>query len=193
MKVIFATSNKGKAKEVKDLFKTTKFEIYTMSDIGDNSEIEENGLTFEENAMIKAKFIFDKYKVPVIADDSGLIVEQLNGNPGVHSARYAGDKCSYDDNNRKILYELIQFPEPHNAKFVCTAVYYDGKNSIVTNGELSGIIINEFKGNNGFGYDPIFVPENSEFTLAEMSLEEKNKISHRAKAFNNLKDMMIIK
>ena len=193
MKVIFATSNKGKAKEVKDLFKTTKFEIYTMSDIGDNSEIEENGLTFEENAMIKAKFIFDKYKVPVIADDSGLIVEQLNGNPGVHSARYAGDKCSYDDNNRKILYELIQSPEPHNAKFVCTAVYYDGKNSIVTNGELSGIIINEFKGNNGFGYDPIFVPENSEFTLAEMSLEEKNKISHRSKAFNNLKDMMIIK
>lgn len=193
MKVIFATSNKGKAKEVKDLFKNTKFEIYTMSDIGDKTEIEENCLTFEENAMIKAKYIYDKYKVPVIADDSGLIVEQLNGNPGVYSARYAGEKCSYEDNNRKILYELVQFPEPHNAKFVCTAVYYDGENSIVSNGELSGIIINEVKGNNGFGYDPIFIPENSEFTLAEMTLEEKNKISHRSKAFNNLKDMLIIK
>jgi non-canonical purine NTP pyrophosphatase (RdgB/HAM1 family) len=192
MKVIFATSNSGKAKEVKDLFKNTEYEIFSLSDFGDKSEIEENGHTFEDNAIIKAKYIYDKYKVPVIADDSGLLVEQLNGNPGVYSARYAGEKCSYDDNNRKILYELVQFPEPHVAKFVCTAVFYNGENNIiVSNGELNGIIINEFKGSNGFGYDPIFVPESSELTLAEMTLDEKNKISHRSKAFNKLKEMMV--
>lgn len=194
MKVIFATTNKGKAKEVKDLFKNTGYEIFSLSDFGDKSDIEENGHTFEENAIIKAKYIYDKYKVPVIADDSGLLVEQLNGNPGVYSARYAGEKCSYADNNRKILYELVQFPEPHIAKFVCTAVYYDGdSNIVISSDELTGIIINEFRGANGFGYDPIFVPDSSELTLAEMSLEEKNKISHRSKAFNRLKEMMIKK
>ncbi len=187
MKIIFATGNKGKLKEVKKLFLDTEIEIISLNDLGFNEEIEETGKTFEENAFIKAETIYNKYKIPVIADDSGLIVELLDGQPGVYSARYAGENATYADNNKKLLKELELFPQPRFAKFVCCAVYVDNNNRITANGELQGEIIKEYKGENGFGFDPIFRPLNNPVTLAEMDLSEKNKISHRAKAFEKLK------
>ncbi len=191
--ILFATGNKGKAKEVKQIFKNSGFDILSLSDISFKEEIIEDGETFEDNAFIKAKAIYDKFKVPVIADDSGLEVDQLGGRPGIHSARYAGENCTYDDNNRKLLDELKFFDEPHPARFVCCAIYYDGQNKIVESGELKGNIISEKKGDKGFGYDPVFVPENYDKTLAELELEEKNKISHRAAAFKKLKESLVKK
>jgi XTP/dITP diphosphohydrolase len=188
MKLIFATGNKGKLKEVKKIFSNTKYEIISLDDLGFTGEIEETGKTFEENAFIKAETIFNKFKIPVIADDSGLMVKQLDWRPGVYSARYAGENATYDDNNKKLLEELKPFPQPHLAKFVCCAVYVDEKEKISVTGELEGEIIKEYKGENGFGFDPIFKPFDFSQTLAEMKLNEKNKISHRAKAFEKLKE-----
>ncbi len=189
-KLIFATGNKGKLKEVIKIFEKTEYEIVSLYDLGDVPEIIEDGDTYEANALIKAKAIYEIHKLPVIADDSGLSVEQLNGEPGVYSARYAGENCTYDDNNKKLINDLSKLEEPHNAKFVCAAVFYDGKNIKNTFGELQGKIVSEFKGTHGFGYDPIFIPKDSNRTLAEFSSEEKNKISHRAIAFNALKDLL---
>ncbi|MFC2133344.1 RdgB/HAM1 family non-canonical purine NTP pyrophosphatase [Bacteroidota bacterium] len=185
--LIFASGNKGKVKEVKNIFADTVFEIRSLYELGDVPEIHETEDTFEGNALLKAKTIYDIYKIPTIADDSGLSVEQLNGAPGVISARYAGENCTYDDNNHKLIKELKSFPEPHTAKFVSCAVYYDGKDHITVIGEFTGRIIGEFRGTNGFGYDPIFIPDGFEKTLAEMTLDEKNEISHRARSFNKLK------
>ena len=189
-KLIFATGNKGKLKEVKKIFNNTDYEIISLYDLGEVPEIIEDGDTYEANALIKAKAIYAIHKVPVIADDSGLSVEQLNGEPGVYSARYAGENCTYDDNNQKLIKELARFDQPHNAKFVCSAVFYDGENIERAFGELHGEIVSEFKGTHGFGYDPIFVPKDSDRTLAQFSSEEKNKISHRAIAFNTLKNLL---
>ena len=190
MRIIIASGNKGKIKEVRNIFSNSTFEIISLEEIGYNEEIEENGNSFEENAFIKADTIYNKYKLPVIADDSGLSVEQLNGNPGVYSARYAGENATYDDNNKKLISELENLPKPHLAKFNCYAVYVDDKNRIAVSGELPGEIISEYKGSNGFGYDPIFKVDGYIETLAEMSLEDKNKISHRAKAFEQLKEKL---
>lgn len=192
MKIIFATQNKGKAKEVKAIFAKTKYEIIFLYDIGNKIDIEETGSTFQENAFLKAKTIYNIYKEPVIADDSGLAVEQIEGRPGVYSARYAGEKCTYEENNLKLIAELYNLPDPHKAKFISYAVFYDGYNEIEAVGELPGQIINEPRGTNGFGYDPIFIPEGYEQTVAEMEFEEKNKISHRAKAFNLLKEELLL-
>ena len=172
-KLIFATGNKGKLKEVEKIFSNTDYEIISLYDIGDVPEIIEDGATYEANALIKAKAIYEIHKVPVIDDDSGLSVEQLNGEPGVYSARYAGENCTYEDNNNKILKVLNSYPTPHKAKFVCSAVFYDGENITRAFGELHGQIVSEFRGDHGFGYDPIFVPDGSDKTLAQYSSEEK--------------------
>lgn len=189
-KLIFATGNKGKLKEVKKIFENTEYEIISLYDLGDVPEIVEDGSTYDENALIKAKAIYEIHKVFVIADDSGLSVEQLNGEPGVYSARYAGENCTFDDNNQKLIRELSLLEKPHLAKFVCSAVFYDGKKTLTALGELHGEIISEFKGNHGFGYDPIFVPKGSNRTLAEFTSDEKNLISHRAIAFEQLKETL---
>jgi len=186
MKIILASNNKGKVREIKSIFEKSPFEIISLYDLGNNIEIEETGSTFSENAFIKAKAVFEHYKEPSIADDSGIMVEQLDGRPGVFSARYAGPNCTFEDNNLKLIKELSNFPEPHKAKFVCTAVFYDGKNIIEAVGELNGIVINEQRGTEGFGYDPIFIPDGYSKTIAELNFEEKNKISHRAIAFKRL-------
>lgn len=191
MKIIFATGNEGKLREVRKLFEDFDVEILSLKDLKDTTEIIEDADTFEGNSLIKVETIFGKYGIPCIGDDSGLIVEQLNGMPGVHSARYAGENCNYEDNNLKLLHELKGYPEPHLARFICCAGYYDGRTKITAEGELRGKIINEFRGSNGFGYDPLFVPEGYSITLAEMSPEEKNKISHRARAFQKLKRELI--
>jgi XTP/dITP diphosphohydrolase len=189
-KVVFATGNKGKLKEVRQIFGNTKIEIISMNELGDIPEIVEDGDTFEDNALKKAKFIYNMFKLPTIADDSGLAIEQLGGEPGVYSARYAGEHCTFDDNNNKVLGQLKDFPEPHNAKFISYAIFYYGNIVERAVGVLRGTIINEKRGGEGFGYDPIFVPEGFDKTLAELSLEEKNKISHRADAFHQLKRIL---
>lgn len=142
-KLIFASGNKGKIKEVKGLFENSGFEIVSLYDLDNVFEIEETGTTFYENSLIKAKAVYDIYKVPVIADDSGLEIEQLEGRPGVYSARYAFEGCTYEDNNNKVLEELKDMPEPHNAAFVCCAIYYDGFRDIHQFGKLPGRIIKE--------------------------------------------------
>lgn len=191
MKIIFATQNIGKAKEVKAIFANTSIEIISLYDLGNNIDIEEHGSTFSENAFIKAKVVYDIYREPVLADDSGLSIDQLDGRPGVYSARYAGVNCTFEDNNLKVIDELKSHPEPHKAKFISCAVFYNGKNKIEAFGELPGRMIMEQRGTNGFGYDPIFIPEGYNQTISEMDFEEKNKISHRAQSFNLLKEKLL--
>lgn len=190
-KLIFASGNKGKIKEVKGLFEDTGFEIVSLYDLNNPVEIEETGTTFHENALIKAKAIYDIYKTPVIADDSGLEIEQLDGRPGVYSARYAFEGCTYDDNNNMVIGELKDLPEPHKAAFVCCAIYYNGITDIHEFGKLFGRMIMERRGDNGFGFDPIFVPDGYDITLAEIGFEEKNRISHRSRAFQALKQRIV--
>jgi len=191
-RVIFATGNPGKAREVKDIFKGLDIEIISLLELEDVPEIIEDADTYEGNAKIKAKVIYDKFQMPVISDDSGLSVDQLEGRPGVHSARYAGENCTYADNNRKLLKELENFHEPHQAQFICCAVYYDGNEYTSVFGKLNGKILSEPRGENGFGYDPVFVPDdlNGKYTLAELDLDKKNQISHRFRAFKQLKEKL---
>ena len=184
--MIFASRNAGKIEEVRHILKTGNIKIVSLLGIEAAPEIIESGTTFEENARIKAEVIYEAFRIPVISDDSGLAVEQLNGRPGVYSARYAGENATDEENNIKLLGELSGFPEPHNAKFVCSAVYYDGKNWLSTQGEIAGQVIKSPKGQNGFGYDPLFLPSGYNTTTAEMGSDLKNKISHRAVAFNKL-------
>lgn len=191
MKLIFATQNAGKAKEVKAIFADSEIEIVSLYDLGNDIDIEEHGTTLRENAFIKAKTVYDIYKVPVVADDSGLEIEQLGGRPGVYSARYSGENCTYEDNNIKVIEELKDFPEPHKAKFISYAVYYDGSKEIEAVGELPGQILKEQRGTQGFGYDPIFIPDGFEKTISELDFEVKNQISHRAKSFALLKAKLI--
>jgi XTP/dITP diphosphohydrolase len=185
-KIIFATKNGGKFREVKKLFEGKDIELISLNDFDNIPDIDENGNTFIENATIKAMEIYKLFKRPVIADDSGLSVEALNGAPGVVSARYAGGDASDKENNFKLLKELEKFEEPYKAKFICASVYYNGKELISACGEMHGKIIKEARGSNGFGYDPLFVPDGYILTNGELELSEKNKISHRAKAFNEL-------
>lgn len=188
--LIFASRNNGKIKEVKDILSVTGLKIISLLDLNDDEDIIEDGITFEENAVKKAAHVFNKYKIPVIADDSGLVVDQLNGQPGVHSARYSGTNATDELNNQKLITELTLLPEPHHAKYVCSAVFFNGENYLTSEGEEKGIIILDAKGSNGFGYDPFFIPENYSVTMAELDPSEKNKISHRAKAFNKLKEQL---
>lgn len=189
--LLFASGNQGKLREVRKIFEGTKFNIRSLSEFENVPDIIEDGDTFEVNAFIKANTIYKLFGIPTIADDSGLAVDALSGEPGVHSARYAGENCTYEDNNKKLLEELSSVHAHHSAKFICCAVYIDDINKKAVEGILKGEIISEFKGQNGFGYDPLFLPEGYDKTLAEMTIDEKNKMSHRSKAFNNLKDEII--
>lgn len=189
-KIIFATKNLGKLNEVRDIIGEKEIELLSLSDFNNLAEVVEDGNTFEENAIKKAKFFFEKYGLPVLADDSGLVVEQLNGEPGVYSARYAGENANDGENNKKLISKLLELPEPHKAKFVCSAVYFDGKKLVKSEGEIVGQIIHKPRGKNGFGYDPLFLPHGYDKTTAELELEAKNKISHRSKAFRSLFKMM---
>jgi XTP/dITP diphosphohydrolase len=190
-KLLFATKNNGKFKEVSHIFGEEYFELLSLNDFNNVGEILETGNTFMENAALKAEYVFKKFHFPTIADDSGLVVEQLNGEPGVYSARYAGANVTDDMNNKKLLSKLLDFPRPHKAKFVCSAVFYDGTDFVKTSGEVFGQIIDQPRGKNGFGYDPLFLPEGFDKTTAELDLDEKNQISHRAKAFKSLLKLII--
>lgn len=190
--VIFASQNKGKVAEVKKIFEGIDIEILSLSDFDEKFEIIEDGLTFEENAKIKAKAIYDRFKMPTLGDDSGLVVDHLNGAPGVFSARYAGEDATDKMNNDKLIQMLKPLEEPHTARFVCSAVYYDGNDFLCTSGAMEGKIVLSPKGDNGFGYDPLFIAEGYDKTNGELSLDEKNMISHRAKAFKNIRKKLYL-
>lgn len=190
-KIIFASGNEGKLTEVRKILSELNIQIVSLSDVDFIGEIEERGKSFEENAKIKAIEIFNNYKLPTIADDSGLVVEQLNGEPGIYSARYAGIDSDDEANNIKLLKNLSNKPEPHRAKFVCSAVYYSGEEIYTTDGEINGKIISKASGTNGFGYDPLFVPDGYSKTMAELNPGIKNSISHRFKAFDQIKQHLL--
>ncbi len=190
-KIIIATTNQGKLKEIKKILKDLPFVLLSLDELENVPEVVEDKDTFVGNAEKKAVEIYNVFNIPVIADDSGLAVDQLNGQPGVYSARYAGENASDRENNEKLVSQLKRLPSPHPARFISVAVYFEGNNYITASGELSGEIILNPKGHNGFGYDPLFIPEGYSSTLAELSFEEKNRISHRAKAFNKLKEKLI--
>lgn len=188
MKLIFASGNQHKIEELNNKL-GDKYEVISMKEAGFHGEIDEPGVTLEENAKIKAQFIHDLFKTNTFSDDSGLEIEALNGAPGVYSARFAGPGCTFDDNNKKVL-QLMLGKENRRAKFrtvihlIFKGVHYSFE------GAVSGEIIANNRGLSGFGYDPIFIPDGYEKTFAEMSLEEKNKISHRAKAVDKLVDFL---
>lgn len=192
MKIVLASKNSGKLKEFNYLFKNTNFELIPISEFT-NEDIEETGTSYEENAFIKAKFASDISGLPSLGDDSGLEVEALNGEPGIFSARFAGEKGNDNLNNNKLLDEL-SLEKDKSAKFVSILSFLHPKLkiSLFSYGELFGKIIEPPRGKGGFGYDPIFQMKNSEFTLAEISEDERMKISHRTistlKMINLLKE-----
>lgn len=184
MKLVFASNNKHKIQEIKQLLPET-FEIVSLEDIGCFEDIPETADTIEGNAILKADYVTQNYGLPCFADDSGLEVEALNGQPGVFSARYAGEQKNDEDNIQKLLTEL-QNHSNRKAQFkTVIALNLNGEQHLFT-GIIKGQIISEKRGTNGFGYDPVFVAENSDKTFAELSSEEKNKVSHRAKAVKEL-------
>ena len=187
-RIIFATKNAGKVRELSQLLEKYAIEVLSLLDINYEGEIEENGLTFEENALIKARAIAMEYKATVIADDSGLCIDALNGEPGVYSARYAGEACSDDANMDKVLEELRDVPEDERtARFVCALAIVDKNgNETVMRGTCAGKISRVKRGSEGFGYDPIFYLPQLNKTMAELSKDEKNALSHRGNAFKKL-------
>ena len=192
-KIILASNNQGKIKEVKQICSDMNVEIMSMKEAGIDVDIEENGTTFEENALIKAEAIMKLTGEITIADDSGLEVDYLGGEPGVYSARYMGHDTSYDIKNQAIIDRLEGVEEKdRTARFVCAmaAVFPDGRH-FTTRGTMEGIIGYEIKGSNGFGYDPIVYLPQYQKTSAELSPEEKNKISHRGEALEKLKVQLV--
>lgn len=189
--IVIATRNKGKAKEFEALFNKKGYAVQTLLDYPEVSDIEETGITFQENALLKAETIAEQFETLVLADDSGLKVKALHGQPGVYSARYAGEEKNDAKNNAKLLNELADVKdEDRAAVFHCSlALAMPGKNSLVVDGEVAGKIIGVPRGENGFGYDPLFYLEDKKKTMAELTEEEKNKISHRAVALENLESV----
>lgn len=184
MKLVFATHNLNKVKEIKTLL-PEHFELLSLTDIGCNEPIEEYGKTLEENAWIKARFVKMKYGLDCFADDTGLEVESLDGAPGVFSARYAGEEKNANNNMDKLMSELKN-KDNRSAQFkTIIALVYNGLETQF-DGVVKGKIIDKKKGAAGFGYDPIFMPEESNRTFGEFSMDEKNKISHRSRAFKKL-------
>ena len=182
MALVFATNYQNKLKEVKSKLKA---EILGLADIHCTEDIEETGKTFEENAFIKAKYVLDKYGYDCFADHPGLEVKALNGAPGVYSARYAGEHGNAEANMNKLL-ENLKGIDNRKARFVTVICLINKENTLYFRGEINGTIINEKRGDDGFGYDPIFVPDGFNRTFAEMTLEEKNKMSHRALALEKM-------
>lgn len=188
-KIIFATGNQGKMKEIREILADLDAEILSLKDAGITADIVENGNSFEENAQIKAKAICELTGEIVLADDSGLEVDYLNKEPGIYSARYMGEDTSYHIKNANIIQRLEGVPdEQRTARFVCAvaAAFPDGTVKTVRE-TMEGRIGYEEKGANGFGYDPIFYLPEYGCTSAEISMEEKNKISHRGKALRAIK------
>jgi len=191
--IILSSGNKHKISEIRNILKNMPFEVVSKDDLGyEDFDVEEDGETLEANAFKKAEELHKLVKGIVIADDTGLFVDALNGAPGVYSARYAGEHVSYKENNNLLLKNLASVPiEKRTAYFktVIAVIFEDGK-KLTAEGSVKGKIAFEEKGENGFGYDPLFIVENTGKTFAEMTEEEKNKLSHRARALMSLKEML---
>ena len=184
MKIVFATNNLNKLSEIKSLVPNS-IEILSLNDISCNEELPETNPTIEENAIQKARYIFDNYGFNCFADDTGLEINALGGEPGVYSARYAGEDCNAEDNIKKVLHNM-QEEEDRSAVFITViALIINGKVTLFE-GQCSGIITKTRIGMEGFGYDPIFMPKGFTKTFAEMAKKEKGLISHRGKAVKNL-------
>ena len=188
MKILIGTKNKGKLAEIKNIL-NNDINIISLNDLEEVAEPIEDGNNFYENALIKAKYYYEQFNIPVISDDSGLCCVGLDNKPGLLTARYAstnGLDSSSIDNYTKLLNDLKDIKN-RKAYFVCEMVFYDGKNIIHTKGKMHGAIAYEPSGNHGFGYDPIFYVKKYHTTLANLDEDIKNNISHRAKALNKLK------
>lgn len=189
MKLVFATNNKHKLQEVQHLL-GDKIILQNLKDIDCNDEIPEDYYTLEENALQKAEYIFNKYKVNCFADDTGLEIEALNGEPGVLSARYAGDMKDSEENIKKVL-EKLKDKSNRKARFRTIISLIINGNKYAFEGIAKGEMLTEKHGADGFGYDPIFKPEGFDVSFAEMSLDEKNKISHRGRATQKLVEFLL--
>ena len=191
-RMIFATGNENKMKEIREILGALPLEILSMKEAGVSADIVEDGKTFEENALIKARAICKLAGEMVLADDSGLEIDYLNKEPGIYSARYMGEDTSYHIKNKSLIDRLEGVPdEKRTARFVCAiaAVLPDGK-ELVVRGTVEGIIGYEEKGENGFGYDPIFYVDEFGCSTAELTEEQKNQISHRGKALRTMKEKL---
>lgn len=188
MDVLIATKNKGKVKEFAHMFSYLNINFKSLVDIDDQSEVDEDGTTFEMNAIKKATFYCEKYNLPVLGDDSGLEVDALNGEPGIYSARYAGVHGDDEANNQKLLSNLQNIEKSkRTARFVCAlALKLPNQDSVVVRGELEGLINDQMIGDNGFGYDPLFYLPELEKTAAQLTKAEKSKISHRGQAMRKI-------
>lgn len=193
-RIVIATGSAAKVREIGRILADLDCEFIPQSELGISS-VAETGMTFVDNALIKARHATEKSGLAAIADDSGLVVDALNGRPGVHSARYAGAEAKDDDNVEKLLAELSQVPDgKRGAHYECAAVWVSPDGAIkpkVGQGQWHGRIISERRGKGGFGYDPVFLDERLTKTGAEMSMEEKNRQSHRGKAFRELRALML--
>lgn len=187
VEIVLATNNAGKAAEISGIL-GKKARVFTLSEVGFDAEIEETGETLAGNALIKARAVADKVRGKIImSDDSGLEVDYLAKAPGVYSARFAGPGCSYSDNNKKLLKLLKGTAKKERGAVFRTvvAVIYPDKTEEIYEGKISGCIAEKIAGTGGFGYDPVFIPENKRKTFAQMAPAEKNAISHRMKAVKN--------
>lgn len=194
-KIIFATGNQGKMKEIREILAQERVEILSMKEAGIHMDIAEDGKSFLENALIKAKAVAaapEAQGAVVLADDSGLEVDYLNGEPGIYSARYMGEDTPYKIKNQNIIDRLEGVPkEKRTARFVCAiAAVLPNKEEIITEGTIEGYIGWKEAGSNGFGYDPIFYVDEYDCTTAELPMEVKNKLSHRGKALRAMKEKL---
>ena len=192
-KLILSTNNDHKVEEIKKILMEMPIEVLSKNDIGiSNFEVIEDGKSLEENSIKKAKALADRLEYMVMADDSGLFVDALNGAPGVYSSRYAGEEANDEKNNIKLLEDLKDLPvEDRTASFFTViALITEEKEIFIVEGECKGYINLEPKGSNGFGYDPIFIPLGYDKTFAELGHDVKNKISHRAKALQGIQDLL---
>lgn len=189
--MVLATRNADKVVEIRDILGLDNFELSSLLDFPDAPEIEETGGTLLENVLIKAREAFRLTRLTSIADDTGLEVDSLDGAPGVYSSRYAGENASYADNVRKLLLQMRNVPPGgRSARFRCVAALKDGAREEWVEGVCEGVIIPEPRGEGGFGYDPVFLVPDMGKTLAEMTPEEKNSISHRGKAFRKMAELL---
>ncbi|MBN8191171.1 XTP/dITP diphosphatase [Bacillus sp. NTK074B] len=191
-RVIIATKNKGKAKEFQHMFAPYGYEVQTLLDLPHIDDVEETGVTFEENAILKAETVAEELGALVIADDSGLSIDAIEGRPGVYSARYAGEEKSDEANMEKVLGELESVDESdRTARFYCVlAIAGPDMETKTVTGTCEGMILREKRGTNGFGYDPIFFVPSLDKTMAELTQEEKSRISHRGHALEKLRNII---
>lgn len=194
-KLIIATNNRDKLAEISDILRGTNIEILSARDFPDFPDVEETGETLAENALIKARSVWEKYHLPCLGDDTGLEVDFLGGAPGVYSSRYAGPEATYDDNCNKLLGELkSRNPASRRARFRSVMAFIDRDGVAHTaEGVIEGEIIHEKRGSNGFGYDPVFFVPDKNKTLAQMESSEKNKLSHRHNALIKIIPVILTK